>query len=311
MSETSTKQPDQDMQSPPPRVSVVLPARNEAGAIGGVVRKVIECVPDSEVIVVSDGSTDGTDELAREAGARVLRHPYSKGNGAAIKAGARAARGDILVFLDADGQHDPTDILRLLVRLDEGYDMVVGARQPGSQASIGRGLANAIYNRLASYMTGHPVADLTSGFRAVRAHLFREFLYLLPNGFSYPTTSTMAFFRAGYSVAYEPIHAAPRIGKSHIRLAHDGARFLLIIFKVGSLYSPLKLFAPVAATLFFLGAGWYGHTFIAEGRFTNMSALLLTGGVMVFLMGLISEQITALMYRETGSEELKQINEND
>ena len=302
MSETSTKQPDQDMQRPPPRVSVVLPARNEAGAIGGVVRKVIECVPDSEVIVVSDGSTDGTDELAREAGARVLRHPYSKGNGAAIKAGARAARGDILVFLDADGQHDPTDILRLLVRLDEGYDMVVGARQPGSQASIGRGLANAIYNRLASYMTGHPVADLTSGFRAVRAHLFREFLYLLPNGFSYPTTSTMAFFRAGYSVAYEPIHAAPRIGKSHIRLAHDGARFLLIIFKVGSLYSPLKLFAPVAATLFLLGAGWYGHTFIAEGRFTNMSALLLTGGVMVFLMGLISEQITALMYRDTESD---------
>lgn len=279
-------------------VSVVLPARNEAGAIGEVVRKVREQLPQAEIIVVSDGSTDATDEQAGAAGARVLRHPYSKGNGAAIKTGARAARGDILVFLDADGQHDPADIPRLLARLDEGYDMVVGARQAGSQASAARGLANACYNRLASYMTGHRVEDLTSGFRVVRASKFREFLYLLPNGFSYPTTSTMAFFRAGYSVAYEPIHAAARVGKSHIRLLHDGARFLLIIFKVGTLYSPLKLFAPAALGLFVLGLLWYGHTFLSEGRFTNMSALLLTGGVMVFLMGLISEQITALMYRE-------------
>jgi glycosyltransferase involved in cell wall biosynthesis len=225
-------------------------------------------------------------------------HPSAKGNGAAVKTGVRAASGDVIVFMDADGQHDPADIPALLARLDEGYDMVVGARQAGSQASLGRGLANRFYNRLASYMTGHKVEDLTSGFRAVRAEKFREFLYLLPNGFSYPTTSTMAFFRAGYSVAYEPIHAARRIGKSHIRPLHDGLRFLLIIFKIGTLYSPLKLFAPAAALMFLLGSLWYLHTFIHFGRFTNMSALLYTGSVVVFMMGLISEQITALMYKE-------------
>jgi len=251
------------------------------------------------VIVVNDGSTDNTLEVAEAAGARVVSHPYSKGNGAAIKTGARAATGEIIVFMDADGQHDPADIPRLLARLDEGHDMVVGARQKGSQASVGRGIANKFYNRLATYMTGHNIEDLTSGFRAVRANKFREFLYLLPNGFSYPTTSTMAFFRAGYSVAYEPIHAAQRIGNSHIRLLHDGMRFLLIIFKTGTLYSPLKLFGPIAAGLFAAATLWYGYTFVDQGRFTNMSALLYTGSVMIFLMGLISEQITALMYKDS------------
>ena len=252
----------------------------------------------AEIIVVNDGSSDDTASVASAAGARVLHHPYSKGNGAAIKTGARAATGEVIVFMDADGQHDPADIPRLLDTLQQGYDMVVGARQKGSQASVGRGLANGFYNRLASWMTGHNVEDLTSGFRAVRADKFREFLYLLPNGFSYPTTSTMAFFRAGYAVAYVPIHAAKRIGKSHIRLLRDGTRFLLIIFKIGTLFSPLKIFAPVALAMFLMGSGWYGWTWWHEGRFTNMSTLLYTGSVVVFLMGLISEQITALMYKD-------------
>ncbi len=201
--------------------------------------------------------------------------------------------------MDADGQHDPADIPRLLALIGKGFDMVVGARQKGSQADIGRGLANALYNRLASYMTNQKVQDLTSGFRAVRADKFREFLHLLPNGFSYPTTSTMAFFRAGYPVAYEPIHAAPREGESHIKPIKDGVRFLLIIFKVGTLYSPLKLFAPASLLFFLLGVGYYLYTFVTEGRFTNMSALLLTTAVIIFLIGLVSEQITALMYKES------------
>lgn len=280
------------------QINIILPAKNEAIAIGDTVAGIRELFPDAEVLVVNDGSSDNTAEVAEQAGARVVHHPYSKGNGAAIKTGARAATGDILVFMDADGQHDPADIPRLVDRLKEGHDMVVGARQKGSQASVGRGVANKFYNWLATYMTGHKIEDLTSGFRAVRASKFREFLYLLPNGFSYPTTCTMAFFRAGYSVAYEPIHAAQRIGKSHIRLVRDGMRFLLIIFKVGTLYSPLKLFAPIAAALFAAASLWYGHTFFYTGRFTNMSALLYTGSVMIFLMGLISEQITALMYKD-------------
>lgn len=283
------------------RLSIVLPAKNESAAIGSTVAGIRQQYPDTaevEVLVVNDGSTDDTAAVAAAAGARVVHHPYSKGNGAAIKTGARAAQGEVLVFMDADGQHDPADIPRLLDRLNQGHDMVVGARQKGSQASVGRGLANGLYNRLASWMTGHKVEDLTSGFRAVRVDKFREFLYLLPNGFSYPTTSTMAFFRAGYSVAYVPIHAAKRIGKSHIRLLRDGTRFLLIIFKIGTLFSPLKIFAPVALVMFLLGTGWYGWTFFTLHRFTNMSALLYTGSVMTFMMGLISEQITALMYKD-------------
>lgn len=278
-------------------LSIILPAKNESAAVGTTVAAIRQHYPDAEVLVVNDGSTDATAAVAEAAGARVVHHPYSKGNGAAIKTGARAATRDVIIFMDADGQHDPADIPRLLELIEQGHDMVVGARQKGSQASVGRGLANGLYNRLASWMTGHRIEDLTSGFRAVRADKFREFLYLLPNGFSYPTTSTMAFFRAGYSVAYVPIHAAQRIGKSHIRLLRDGARFLLIIFKIGTLFSPVKIFAPVALAMFLLASGWYGYTLYCFGRFTNMSALLYSGAVMVFLMGLISEQITALMYK--------------
>lgn len=279
-------------------VSIVIPAKNEAASIGPLVEKLKALYSEFELIVIDDGSTDDTPQAARNAGAQVISHPYSKGNGAAIKTGARAASGDIIVFMDADGQHAPADIKNLLEKMDQGFDLVVGARQKGSQASIWRGLANGFYNKLASYMTGNRVEDLTSGFRAVKADKFKEFLYLLPNGFSYPTTSTMAFFRAGYSVAYEPIHAAQRIGKSHIKPIQDGMRFLLIIFKIGTLYSPLKLFAPIAALAFVLASLWYGYTLGTEGRFTNMSALLYTGSVMIFLMGLISEQITALMYKD-------------
>lgn len=279
-------------------LTIVLPAKNESGAIGSTLRRLRDLLPQAELIVVNDGSSDRTAAIAREAGAHVIDHPYSKGNGAAIKTGARAALGDVIVFMDADGQHDPADIFPILALIEQGHDMAVGARQDGSQASVGRGLANGFYNRLASWMTGHKIEDLTSGFRAVRADKFREFLYLLPNGFSYPTTSTIAFFRAGYSVAYTPIHAAKRVGKSHIRLLRDGSRFLLIIFKIGTLFSPLKIFAPVALLMFMLASVWYGYTLYNFGRFTNMSALLYSGSVMVFLMGLISEQITALMYKD-------------
>ena len=279
-------------------ISIVLPAKNEAAAIGQTIQEIVALCIAHEIIVVNDGSTDSTQEVAEQAGAKVVTHPYSKGNGAAIKTGARAATGDVIVFMDADGQHSPQDIPRLIEKIQQGYDLVVGARQKGSQASVGRGVANRLYNNLATYMTEHKVEDLTSGFRAVRADKFREFIYLLPNGFSYPTTSTMAFFRAGYSVSYIPIHAAKRIGKSHIQPIKDGVRFFLIIFKIATLFSPLKMFLPIAVLLFLMATGWYGYTLYEYNRFTNMSALLYTGSVMIFLMGLISEQITALMYKE-------------
>lgn len=280
------------------KITVVLPAKNEAGAIEKTILGIKNLELVHEIIVVNDGSTDSTKKIAETAGAKVITHPYSKGNGAAIKTGARNATGDIIIFMDADGQHDANDILKLIEKIEQGYDLVVGARQKGSQASIGRGIANKLYNNLATYMSDHPVEDLTSGFRAVRAEKFREFIYLLPNGFSYPTTSTMAFFRAGYSVSYVPIHAAKRIGKSHIHPVKDSIRFFLIIFKIATLYSPLKMFLPFSVLLFILGTGWYGYTLYEYQRFTNMSALLYTGSIMIFLMGLISEQITSLMYKK-------------
>lgn len=281
------------------RVSIIIPAKNEASALGALLPRLQVSHPHAEVLVMDDGSTDETRAVCAQIGVTCISSPYSMGNGAAIKRGARAAGGDILVFMDGDGQHDPADIERLIARLEEGYDMVVGARDWESQAGVGRGVANTFYNWLASKMTGQVVADLTSGFRVVRADRFREFLHLLPNGFSYPTTSTMAFFRSAYGVAYEPIKAAQRIGKSHIKPLKDGLRFLLIIFKIATLYSPLKLFVPVSATFFVLGCFNYAFTFFSYGRLTNGSTLLWSAGVIVFLIGLISEQITALTYRHT------------
>lgn len=282
------------------RLSIIIPAKNEARGLETFLPKLKNSYPEAEIIVVNDGSQDDTAAVCLAAGVTTISHPYSKGNGAAIKSGVRASTGNILVFMDGDGQHKPEDIEKLLLKMDEGYDLVVGARKGlSSQASIFRGGANAFYNRFASKIVDQKVEDLTSGFRAVKAHLFREFVHLLPNGFSYPTTSTMAFFRAGYSVAYIPIKTEKRIGKSHIKLTRDGIRFLLIIFKIGTLYSPLKVFFPTALIFFGLASFHYANTYFGEGRFTNMSALLYITSVLVFMMGLISEQITTLMYSKT------------
>jgi glycosyltransferase involved in cell wall biosynthesis len=278
--------------------SIIIPAKNEAAGLKILLPKIDEAIPYAELIVVDDGSTDDTVKVSKESGARVISHPYSMGNGAAIKTGARNANGATLIFLDADGQHKPEDIPRLIDKINQGYDMAIGARSSTSQASIGRLFGNTIYNKLASWIVGQKIYDLTSGFRAVKAEKFREFLHLLPNGFSYPTTITMSFFRAGYSVNYIPIDALKREGESHINMLRDGIRFLLIIFKIGTLYSPLKLFLPISAFHFVLGLCYYAYTFSFHGRFTNMSALLFVTSVMIFLIGLISEQITSLLFMD-------------
>ena len=278
-------------------LSIVVPAKDEAHSLANLLPRLRSLHPDAEIIVVDDGSKDATAETARQAGATVVSHPYSLGNGAAIKAGARVARGELLVCMDADGQHAPEDIGRLLEMHSKGYDMVVGARTGASQASLGRYAANGLYNLLASWMVGHRIPDLTSGFRASDTGRFRDFLHLLPNGFSYPTTITMAFFRAGYRVGYMPIQASKRQGRgSHIKPLRDGLRFLIIIFKIATLYSPLKIFLPISATFFLLGLGRYVQTYLTSHQFTNMSALLFITSVLVFLIGLVSEQITTLLF---------------
>ena len=278
------------------RVSVIIPAKNEAAIIGEVVSSVRRLYTDAEILVVNDGSDDDTAGVAERAGARVVTHPVSLGNGAAIKAGARHANGEIFVMMDGDGQHKAEDIRLLLELLDSGYDMAIGARDSGSHAGIGRLAANGLYNVFASMISGHRILDLTSGFRAVRADLFRKFLYLLPNGFSYPTTITMAFLRSGYPVTFLPIRAEKRTGTSHIRPIRDGFRFLAIIFKIATLYAPLKVFLPISGLFFVSGLSYYGYTYFTMGRFTNMSMLIFSASVIIFLIGLISEQITALTF---------------
>jgi glycosyltransferase involved in cell wall biosynthesis len=281
-------------------LSIVIPAKNESAALVGLLPKLKASYPEADIIVVNDGSVDDTSEVCTRYDVREVKHPYSKGNGAAIKSGARVALGSTLVFMDGDGQHRVDDIEKLLLKLSQGYDMAIGARDTKSQASFGRLAANRLYNKLGSWMVGHKIEDLTSGFRAVKAGYFKQFLAILPNGFSYPTTITMSFFRAGYSIAYVPIKADKRIGKSHINLVKDGVRFLLIIFKIGTLYSPLKLFTPISFSFFLTGFVYYIFTYMTAGRFTNMSALLFSSSVLIFLMGLISEQVTTLMYISKG-----------
>lgn len=281
-------------------LSIILPAKNEAVGLSLVLPRIRARFPEAEIIVVNDASTDNTAEVTSSLGAKVVTHPYSKGNGASIKSGLRAAKGDVVVCMDADGQHQPEEISLLLDKLAQGFDMVVGARSRSGQAGAHRSLANGFYNRFSSWMVGHKIEDLTSGFRAVRREKFLEFISLLPNKFSYPTTITMSFFRAGYSVAYVPIDVQKRVEgtQSHVNIWRDGVRFLLIIFKIGTLFSPLKLFFPISLGLFGSGIGYYLYTYMTDGRFTNMGALLFTTAILVFLMGLISEQITSLIYRE-------------
>jgi glycosyltransferase involved in cell wall biosynthesis len=279
----------------PSSVSIVIPAFNEAASIGEVVAMLRGAAAWREILVVDDGSTDETAARAAAAGARVVRHPYNKGNGAAVKSGIRHATGDFVLIVDADGQHPPEDALRIVARLGE-FDLVVGARADETQATAARRVGNSLLNRVASFLTGRVIPDLTSGFRGARRECLREFIHLLPNGFSTPTTTTLAFIKAGYNVAFEPIHARQRTGQSKIRLARDGARFFVIILKIVTLFSPLRIFLPVSAAAFVLGAGYAVWTIYSQSHVTNSSVLLIMFAVIVFLVGLVSEQISTLRF---------------
>jgi glycosyltransferase involved in cell wall biosynthesis len=278
-------------------LSIILPARNEAESLSALLPDLRRLFPDAQILVIDDASADSTAAVALAANCQLISLPYNIGNGAAVKAGIRAATGSLIATMDADGQHRPEDLGRLIERFREGeFDMVVGARESADHSTVGRRIANRVFNRLASWMTGQRVQDLTSGLRIARAHMLREFLSLMPSGFSYPTTITMAFFRSGYTVEYLPVRVLERIGRSHIRPGMDGVRFLLIIFRIGSLYSPLKFFVPVSLALFLVASAIYAYTYSMSGRFSNMSVLLYSTSLLTFLMGLVSEQITNLMY---------------
>ena len=276
-------------------VTILLPAYNEEKAIAETISGIRELYPDFEILVIDDGSTDSTMQAAMDAGANVWPHPYNIGNGAAIKTGLRMAQGEWIIMMDADGQHKAEDISRLLEYKDS-FDMVVGARTRQSDTSVHRDIANTIYNWFATYVTKFRVEDLTSGFRLVRASTVRQFIYLLPNTFSYPSTLTMGYLRSGRTVKYVPIETRRRKGRSKIKLVSDGSRFFLIITKVATLFSPLRVFLPTSAFLFCIALGYYLYTFVTQGRFTNMSALLFNSSLIVFMIGLVAEQISQMRY---------------
>lgn len=273
--------------------SVIVPAFNESGALPRLVAELQAAARWREIIVVDDGSSDETGRRAAAAGARVIRHPYNKGNGAAVKTGLRHASGAFVLIVDADGQHRPADATRLVGALNE-FELVVGARSPASQASWQRRLGNALLNQIASYLTQRDIPDLTSGFRAARRECMLEFLHLIPNGFSTPTTTTLAFIKAGYSVLFVPIEAAQRQGPSKIRLGSDGARFLLILLKVVTIFSPLRIFVPISAATFTVGSVYALWTIATQSHVTNSSVLLVLLSVVILLVGLLSEQIASL-----------------
>ena len=279
----------------PSDVSVVIPAYNEAQSSAAVVSAMAAAARWREIIVVDDGSEDETGARAQDAGACVVRHPYNKGNGAAVKSGIRRSSGDFVLILDGDGQHRAADAQRLVARLGE-FDLVIGARSASTQATPARRLGNAALNRFAGYLTDRHIPDLTSGFRAARREHLLEFLHLLPNGFSTPTTTTLAFIKGGYNVAFEPTEASAREGDSKIRLARDGTRFVMIILKIVTLFSPLRVFLPVALLSFIVGVGYAIWTIATQSHVTNSSVLLIVLAVMVFLIGLVSEQISALRF---------------
>ena len=279
--------------------SIVIPAKDEELSIAGVVGRLTAAATWREIIVVDDGSADATGARARDAGACVVRHPYNKGNGAAVKTGARHASGEFVLIVDGDGQHHAEDTRRIVARLGE-FDLVVGARSAATQATLTRRAGNAVLNWLASYLTGRPIPDLTSGFRGIRREVLREFLHLLPNGFSTPTTTTLACIKAGYNVTFEPIDAGVRAGQSKMRVTRDGAKFLLILLKIVTIFSPLKIFAPISGVAFVAGTGYGIVNFVLAGRIPNGAVVLLLFAVIVFLVGLVSEQISTLRFQGRG-----------
>jgi glycosyltransferase involved in cell wall biosynthesis len=275
--------------------SVVIPAFNEEGGIAAVVSAVLASGSYKEVLVIDDGSSDLTGSSAERAGARVVRHPYNKGNGAAVKTGIREASGDVVLLLDGDGQHDPGEIPKVLAPIGI-YDMVIGARPMGDQTAV-RALGNTVFRLLASWLTGRQIPDLTSGFRAARRERLLEILHLLPNGFSYPTTSCLAFLKSGWSVGFVPVRARPRVGRSKIRVLRDGVRFVLIILKIVTLYEPLRVFFPISLAAFLVGAAYGVANVVRFHKIPMGAALLIQLAVVVFLFGLISEQIASAQER--------------
>ncbi len=276
-----------------PDVAIIIPAYNEEEGIADVIAQLKELSGNYEIIVVDDGSTDNTHKLATDTGVKVIRHPYNKGYGAALKTGIRNAEADIVLFIDADGQHQPSDIKKLIQYIGE-YDMIVGARTKKSKISLLRRPGKKILSITANYLAGMKIPDLNSGFRALKKDVALEFMHILPNSFSFSTTITLALINSGYSVKYVPIEAPERVGTSKIKPFRDGFRFIMLIIRTVVLFNPLKVFLPVSAILFIVGFFELIREIIVYFDIWTAPVLLILSAILIFFFGLIADQISSL-----------------
>jgi glycosyltransferase involved in cell wall biosynthesis len=289
-------QPDESFENvPEPELSIVIPALNESDAIQAVLEDIHSNFRGLhfEVIVVDDGSTDETGSKASLLGARVIRHAQTKGYGAALKTGIRQARGEYVLTMDADGQHRGSDALRLWQERADN-DMVVGQRQGIIHSSLWRMPGKWLLGWLANYLTRQRIPDLNSGMRLFRRATILKYLHICPSGFSFSTTSTMALFNRGCSVAYIPIEVNKRIGKSTVSIG-TGIDTLILILRIAVLFDPLRLFIPISVSIGLVGAVWNIPYFLSgRGIISTGSTMTILTAVLVFGLGLLCDQISQL-----------------
>ena len=274
-------------------ITIVIPAYNEEKGIGNVLLNLKKLVSDYQLLVIDDGSTDNTFEIVKNSGVNVVCHKYNKGYGAALKTGLRNAKTSVVLYIDADGQHNPEDIDRIAEHIDE-YDMVVGARTKKSTVSLLRRPGKKILSITANYLSGHQIPDLNSGFRAIKKNKAMEFMHILPNTFSFTTTITLAFLKSGYDVKYVPIQTIDRVGTSKIKPFRDGFRFIMLIVRTITLFDPLKVFLPISIALFTIGMVYGLYTLISALNISDASVIMITASILIFFFGLLADQISSI-----------------
>lgn len=281
--------------------SIVIPAYNEECGLVFALENLRRCglLDTCEVVVVDDASTDKTAEVAeRFSGVRLIRHGVNKGYGAALKTGIRASRGQKIVVLDGDGQH-PAEPIREVIRMLDTSALVIGGRDRRSLQSKSRLIGKAVIRWLAEYLFEQRLPDYNSGFRGFRREAITPVLNLMPNGFSFSTTSTLAFLKLGYEIGEIPITVAPRQGRpSSVKFARDGGKTILLICRIIMLFNPLKIFVPGAAFMTAVGVIWAAVGVLFYQRVPNSAVALLTLGFLLFFVGLLADQISILNLKD-------------
>jgi glycosyltransferase involved in cell wall biosynthesis len=274
-------------------ISIIIPAFNEEEVIGSVVQSIHSAFPDSEIIVVNDGSTDNTAAELSKSGVIILNHDLNRGYGASLKTGARAARRDYVLFCDGDGQHSVEDVRRLMNECD-GYDLVVGARKSDSHRPFLRRPGKFVMRKYSEFLAGTKIPDLNSGLRIFKRDTLMRYLHLMPDGFSFSTTSTFTMIKSNRKYKYIPITVQKRIGKSSVRQLKHGPQALMLMLRLAVLFEPLKLFLWIAGILFILSLASLAIDMCSAGGFSDTTVILSIATIIIFMSGLLCDQVSAM-----------------